>query len=196
MLSSTAVIVVLIAVHTCSDESNNVQMYIPAVNPYNVKLMIFRIVSSQYLVQDPYRNPHIKATILTMSDFISFPNIHPNSHFIPIANTGYGMTLFGSSAREINREIEKIVRQLPNKSMKVTYYQRKDEKRFPYHNVYTGPYKLTHLPPHQHYYRPVWNRSYRWHGRTHYYILLVFYIIIFFYYFLFIFWFRITYTKI
>lgn len=127
-------------------------MFIPAVDPRTNQIIYFNVLSNM-LLQDPYRNPHLDAVINSFSDFINFPNIGPNSHFIAISNTGYGMAIAGETADEINDEIESIVSQLPADVRKVTFYQRKDENRFPQFNVYTGPYARNHLPPHQNYYR-------------------------------------------
>lgn len=133
-------------------QENQNTMYIPAVDP-NAKQIKYFKVSSNMLVDDPYRNPRVKVTINSYSDFINYDKIKPHSHFIPIANTGYGMTLHGNSANEINDEIDNIISQLPDSVQEVTFYQRKDKRRFPEYNAFTGPFLKSHPPPHQIFYR-------------------------------------------
>lgn len=159
--SSTAIICITLfltvlylteAYETVSLVPDETKVYVPAIHPRKMEIKFYP-VSSRYLVLDLYRNPRINVTINSYSDFLNYPNIVPDSHFIPISDSGHGMTLYGKSAYKINDEIDKIIEQLPDNVREVTFYQYKDVNRYPDHNVFRGRYGISHLPPHQNFYR-------------------------------------------
>jgi len=125
-MSMYIILLVTVVYLTETDESDSphdiMKVYIPAIHPRSGQIKFYP-VASQYLVLDSYRNPRINVTINSFFDFLDFPNIKTNSHFIPISDTGHGMTLYGTSALRINEEINKIVMQLPEDVRKVTFYQ-------------------------------------------------------------------------
>lgn len=129
------------------------KVFIPAMHP--TRKIRFYPVTSWYLVLDMIRNPKLNVTINTYSDFLEYPKLNANSHFIPISDTGFGMTLSGMSALKINQEIDYIVDQLPTSVKNVTFYQYKDINNFPNKNVFSGSFTKTHLRPHQNFYRNI-----------------------------------------
>lgn len=134
-------------------------MHVPGYDPATRQIKHYP-VRSELLVRDPYRNPRVKVTINSFSDFLNFPRTAnlTDFHFIPIANTGHGMTLtMCRTPSEVNGEIDRIVDQLPEDVRNVTFYQRKDthQNRFPHHNVHTGPFATSHPAPHQNFFRHV-----------------------------------------
>lgn len=141
-------VLVVLAIPMISDGMT----YIPAIDPKTKRIKFFP-VSSTYLVLDPIRNPKYEVTINSYSDFLNYPNLKSNSHFIAIGDTGNGMTIAGNSAYEINDEINKIFQQLPRLVREKTHYQRKSVAHFPNFNEYTGPLTRTHSHPHQVYFR-------------------------------------------
>jgi len=150
------IVVYLTEAYESNPPHNIMKVYIPAIHPRSGQIRFYPVVS-RYLVLDSYRNRRINVTINSFSDFLDFPNIKANSHFIPISDTGHGMTLHGTSALRINEEINKIVMQIPEDVRKVTFYQYKDKDRFPHHNIFSGLYSKTHLPPHQNFFRATWS---------------------------------------
>lgn len=134
---------------------------VPGVDPTTGRVRFYPVWSPM-LVLDPYRNPLARTTINGFADFVAMRPAGDNAvdaHFVPIADTGHGMTVNGTgrTGQEINAEIERIVGMLPERVRHVTHYQRKDENRFPEKNVYTGPMLLdvARPPPHQTFYRRV-----------------------------------------
>lgn len=134
---------------------------VPGVDP-STGCVRFYPVWSPMLVLDPYRNPVARATVNGFADFAAMRPAGESAmdaHFVPIADTGHGMTVDGTgrTVQEINAEIDRIVGMLPDRVRRVTHYQRKDESRFPENNVYTGPMLLdvARPPPHQTFFRRV-----------------------------------------
>lgn len=134
---------------------------VPGVDPSTGRVRFYPVWSPM-LVLDPYRNPLTRTTVNGYADFAAMRpagDSAVDAHFVPIADTGHGMTVNGTgrTAQEINAEIERIVGMLPERVRQVTHYQRKDENRFPENNVYTGPMlqDVNRPPPHQTFYRRV-----------------------------------------
>lgn len=134
---------------------------VPGVDPSTGRVRFYPVWSPM-LVLDPYRNPLVPTTVNGFADFAAMRSTgdsQVDAHFVPIGDTGHGMTVDGTgrTAQEINAEIERIVGMLPERVRRLTHYQRKDKNRFPKYNVYTGPMLLdaARPPPHQTFYRRV-----------------------------------------